>query len=105
MTARPHNLLAWQRALHGHCKKAGRKAEAERLRQIDDGAKQPRGYYNLQLKSYILTTWTSRILNLSKRAIMPIVATFGSFGDILSICLIIKDLVKAIDDSKGACAE
>ena len=36
---------------------------------------------------------------------LPVVATFGSFGDIVSLCLIIKDLVKAIDDSRGACAE
>ena len=31
--------------------------------------------------------------------------TFGSFGDIITICIIIKDLVKALDDSRGASAE
>ncbi len=31
--------------------------------------------------------------------------TFGSVGDIIAICIIIKDLVKALDDSKGSSAE
>jgi hypothetical protein len=34
---------------------------------------------------------------------MPI--TFGSVGDILSVCLIVKDLVAALDDSRGSSAE
>jgi hypothetical protein len=34
---------------------------------------------------------------------MPI--TFGSVGDIISISLIVKDLVKALDDSRGSAAE
>ncbi|PVH89250.1 hypothetical protein DL98DRAFT_647802 [Cadophora sp. DSE1049] len=34
---------------------------------------------------------------------MPI--TFGSVGDIISICLIVKDLVAALDDSRGSKAE
>lgn len=31
--------------------------------------------------------------------------TFGSVGDIISISLIVKDLVKALDDSRGSAAE
>ncbi len=31
--------------------------------------------------------------------------TFGSVGDIITICIIIKDLVKALDDSKGSSAQ
>jgi hypothetical protein len=34
---------------------------------------------------------------------MPI--TFGSVGDIISVCLIVKDLVDALDKSRGAAAE
>lgn len=34
---------------------------------------------------------------------MPI--TFGSVGDIISISLLIKDLVKSLDDSRGSSAE
>jgi hypothetical protein len=34
---------------------------------------------------------------------MPI--TFGSVGDVISISLIVKDLVKALDDSRGSAAE
>jgi hypothetical protein len=34
---------------------------------------------------------------------MPI--TFGSIGDIISVCLIIKDLVAALDDSRGSTTE
>jgi hypothetical protein len=36
---------------------------------------------------------------------MPIEATFGAFGDIISLCIIIKDLIKALDDSRGSSAE
>lgn len=36
---------------------------------------------------------------------MPFSATFCSFGDILSLCLLIKELVKALDESRGASAE
>ena len=36
---------------------------------------------------------------------MPINATFGSFGDIVSLCIIVKDLVKALDRSRGSSAE
>ena len=36
---------------------------------------------------------------------MPVSAIFGSFGDILSLSIVIKDLVKALDDSRGASAE
>ena len=31
--------------------------------------------------------------------------TFGSVGDIVSLCIIIKDLVKALDDSRGSSSE
>ena len=31
--------------------------------------------------------------------------TFGSVGDIISVCIVIKDLVKALDDSRGSSAE
>jgi hypothetical protein len=31
--------------------------------------------------------------------------TFGSVGDILSVCLIVKDLVAALDNSRGSSAE
>lgn len=31
---------------------------------------------------------------------MPFSATFDSFGDILSLCLLIKELVKALDESR-----
>jgi hypothetical protein len=31
--------------------------------------------------------------------------TFGSVGDIISVCLIVKDLVAALDDSRGSTAE
>ena len=31
--------------------------------------------------------------------------TFGSVGDIITLCIIIKDLVKALDDSKGSSAQ
>jgi hypothetical protein len=34
---------------------------------------------------------------------MPI--SFGSVGDIVSICLIVKDLVAALDDSRGSSTE
>lgn len=34
---------------------------------------------------------------------MPI--TFGSVGDIIAVCLLIKDLVKTLDDSRGSSAE
>ena len=34
---------------------------------------------------------------------MPV--TFGSVGDIISISLLVKDLVKALDDSRGSAAE
>ena len=34
---------------------------------------------------------------------MPI--SFGSVGDIISICLLVKDLVAALDESKGSAAE
>lgn len=34
---------------------------------------------------------------------MPI--SFGSVGDIISICLIVKDLVAALDDSRGSASE
>ena len=34
---------------------------------------------------------------------MPI--TFGSVGDIISLCLLIKDLVKTLDSSRGSSAE
>ena len=34
---------------------------------------------------------------------MPI--TFGSVGDIISICLLIKDLVKTLENSRGSSAE
>ena len=34
---------------------------------------------------------------------MPI--TFGSVGDIVSLCLLIKDLVKSLDNSRGSSAE
>lgn len=34
---------------------------------------------------------------------MPV--TFGSFGDIISLSLIIKDLVKSLDNSRGSSAE
>ena len=33
---------------------------------------------------------------------MPVGFTFGSVGDIISLCIIIKDVVKALDESKGA---
>ncbi|MCJ1377618.1 hypothetical protein MMC17_000713 [Xylographa soralifera] len=36
---------------------------------------------------------------------MSIGFTFGSLGDIVSICLIVKDLVEALDDSRGSSAE
>jgi hypothetical protein len=35
--------------------------------------------------------------------IMPV--TFGSVGDIISICLLVKDLVEALDKSQGSSAE
>ncbi|CAD6575091.1 MAG: hypothetical protein ASARMPRED_007053 [Alectoria sarmentosa] len=31
--------------------------------------------------------------------------TFGSVGDIISLCIVIKDLVKALDESRGSSAE
>lgn len=31
--------------------------------------------------------------------------TFGSVGDINSLCIVIKDVVEALDDSKGSSAE
>lgn len=31
--------------------------------------------------------------------------TFGSVGDIISVCLIVKDLVDALDKSRGSSAE
>jgi hypothetical protein len=34
---------------------------------------------------------------------MPI--TFGSVGDIISVCLLVKDLVDALDDARGSKAE
>lgn len=34
---------------------------------------------------------------------MPI--TFGSVGDIIRVCLVIKDLVKVLDDSRGCSNE
>ena len=36
---------------------------------------------------------------------MPVGVTFGSVGDIISLSIIIKDLVKALDDSRGSSAE
>ena len=36
---------------------------------------------------------------------MPVSATFGSVGDIISLSILIKDLVKALDESRGAAAE
>ena len=36
---------------------------------------------------------------------MLVSVTFGSVGDIISIYIIIKDLVKALDDSRGSLAE
>ena len=32
-------------------------------------------------------------------------ATFGSVGDIISVCIIIKHLIKALDDSRGSSVE
>src|SRR5947207_4507221 len=37
------------------------------------------------------------------QVIMPI--SFGSVGDIISVCLIVKDLVAALDDSRGSSTE
>ena len=34
---------------------------------------------------------------------MPV--TFGSVGDIISVCLVIKDLIKVLDDSRGSSSE
>ena len=31
--------------------------------------------------------------------------TFGSFGDIVTLSLLIKDLIKSLDDSRGSSAE
>ena len=31
--------------------------------------------------------------------------TFGSVGDILSVCILIKDLIKALDDSRGSATQ
>ena len=36
---------------------------------------------------------------------MPVGVTFGAVGDIISLCIVIKDLVKALDDSRGSSAE
>jgi hypothetical protein len=36
---------------------------------------------------------------------MPAPPTFGSVGDIISVCLIVKDLVSALDQARGASAE
>lgn len=36
---------------------------------------------------------------------MPVSLTFGSVGDIIALCIIIKDLVKALDESSGASSE
>lgn len=36
---------------------------------------------------------------------MPISATFGSVGDIISLGVLIKDLCKALDQNRGASAE
>ena len=36
---------------------------------------------------------------------MSLSATFGSFGDIISLCIIIKDLCKALDQSQGSSTE
>lgn len=36
---------------------------------------------------------------------MPLAASFGSFGDIISLSIVIKDLIKALDDSRGSTAE
>ena len=36
---------------------------------------------------------------------MPVGVTFGSVGDIISLSIVIKDLVKALDDSRGSSAE
>ena len=36
---------------------------------------------------------------------MPISATFGSVGDVVSLCSLIKDLVRAFDQSRGSSAE
>lgn len=33
---------------------------------------------------------------------MPVSATFGSVGDIISLCIAIKDVVKALDESRGS---
>lgn len=34
---------------------------------------------------------------------MPV--TFGSVGDIISVCLLVKDLVEALDKARGSKAE
>ena len=34
---------------------------------------------------------------------MPV--TFGAVGDIISVCLLVKDLIKALDDSRGSSNE
>lgn len=36
---------------------------------------------------------------------MSVDFTFGALGDIISVCLIVKELVAALDDSKGSSAE
>lgn len=36
---------------------------------------------------------------------MPVSATFGSVGDIISLCILIKDLCKALDQNRGSSAE
>ncbi len=36
---------------------------------------------------------------------MSVGVTFGSVGDIISICIVIKDLIKALDESKGSSAQ
>lgn len=46
--------------------------------------------------------------HLLKAYIWPIMSaavTFGSVGDIISLCLLVKDVVKALDDSRGSSSE
>ena len=36
---------------------------------------------------------------------MPVGATFGSLGDVVSLCILIKDVCKALSQSKGSSSE
>lgn len=36
---------------------------------------------------------------------MSAAVTFGLIGDIISLCLLVKDVVKALDDSRGSSSE